>query len=340
MELWLPAEFGADFFRGGDEAWRVAGAAGFLDGFDVAAGDFFAGLDDFADGGAAAGAEVVEITLGGIEREDVGLREVEDVDVVADAGAVGGLVVGAVDFDMILLAEGDFEDVGDQVGFDPVILAKFLRCPGGVEVAERGEGQAVDFFIPTEHGLEHELRLAVGVDRALGEGFVERHAVGNAEGRAGGGEDEFFDAGLHGHVEEVDAAGDIVAEVFRGIGHRLADEGVRGEVHDGFGFRLLEGVAENGAVGEVALVEVRARVDGLGVAFAEIVEYRDLVAAIEKFLDADAADVARAASDQDFFHFRVKRSPAPCGGQSLPLPVSAGCGGRSRCSEAARNSAS
>jgi hypothetical protein len=38
----------------------------------------------------------------------------------------------------------------------------------------------------------------------------------------------------HG-VEEVDAAGDVVAEIFRGIRHRLADERVGGEVHDGVG---------------------------------------------------------------------------------------------------------
>ena len=162
----------------------------------------------------------------------------------------------------------------------------------------------MDFFIPAEDGFEHELRLAVGVDRALGEGFVERHPVGNAEGRAGGGEDEFFHARFDSHVEEVDAGGDIVSEIFRGIGHRLADEGVGGEVHDGLRFCLFEGVAEDRAIAEVALVEVGARVDRFGVALAEIVEHRDLVAAIEKFLDANTADVTGAASDQDFFHIR------------------------------------
>ena len=73
LVLGLPAEGGADFFGCGDEAGGIAGAAGFLYGFDVAAGDLFAGLDDFANGGAAAGAEVVEIALGRAEREDVGL---------------------------------------------------------------------------------------------------------------------------------------------------------------------------------------------------------------------------------------------------------------------------
>ena len=59
LELRLPAEFGADFFRAGDEARRVAGAARLFDDGDFFAGDLFASGDDFADAGAAAGAEVV-----------------------------------------------------------------------------------------------------------------------------------------------------------------------------------------------------------------------------------------------------------------------------------------
>ena len=126
LVLGLPAEGGADFFGRGDEARGIAGAAGFFDGFDVTAGDLFAGLDDFANGGAAAGAEVVEIALRRAEREDVGLCEVEDVDVVAYAGAIGRFVIGAVDFDMVFLAECDLEDIRDQVGLDAVVFAEFL----------------------------------------------------------------------------------------------------------------------------------------------------------------------------------------------------------------------
>ena len=51
LELRLPAEFGADFFRAGDEAWRVAGAARLFDDGDFFAGDLFAGGDDFGSAG-------------------------------------------------------------------------------------------------------------------------------------------------------------------------------------------------------------------------------------------------------------------------------------------------
>ena len=58
-----PAEFAADFIRGSDEAGWISGAAGFLNGFDIGSRDFFAGLDHFANGCSAAGAQIVEITF-------------------------------------------------------------------------------------------------------------------------------------------------------------------------------------------------------------------------------------------------------------------------------------
>jgi hypothetical protein len=49
LELRLPAEFGADFFRAGDEARRVAGAARLFEDGDFLAGDFFARAAHCAD---------------------------------------------------------------------------------------------------------------------------------------------------------------------------------------------------------------------------------------------------------------------------------------------------
>jgi hypothetical protein len=227
----------------------------------------------------------------------MGLSEVEDVDVISNAGAIGRFVIGAIDFDMVFLGERDLENIWDQVGLDAVVFAEFLRGTGGVEVAKGNERQAVNFFIPAEDRLKHELGLAVGIDRTLGEAFIERHAIGDAKGRAGGGEDEFFHAELDGHIEEVDARGDIVTKIFSGICHRLADEGVGGKVHNGFGFRLLEGVAEHRAVTEIALIEIRPSIESFAVALAEIIENSDFIAAVEKFFYADTSDVSGAASD-------------------------------------------
>ena len=60
----------------------------------------------------------------------------------------------------MLLAEGDLEDVGDEVGFDPVVLAEFLGRAGGVEVAQGDEFQAVDAVVPAQDLLEDELAIS------------------------------------------------------------------------------------------------------------------------------------------------------------------------------------
>ena len=110
-----PAEFAFDLVGPGDEPRGVSGSARFFDDLDGLAGDAFARGDDFTDAGSAASAEIEKGALFHSEREHVCGREIKDVDVIANAGAVRRLVVGAVDFDVILLAEGDFEDVRDEV---------------------------------------------------------------------------------------------------------------------------------------------------------------------------------------------------------------------------------
>jgi hypothetical protein len=64
-----------------------------------------------------------------VESEDVGVGEVGYVDVVADAGAVGGGVVVAEDEDLFAASEGDIEDEGDDVGLGLVGFAAVGRAP-------------------------------------------------------------------------------------------------------------------------------------------------------------------------------------------------------------------
>src|SRR5690606_27957974 len=100
LKLGGPAEFAFDSGAAGDEARGVSGAARLFDYGDLFAADGFACCDDFADAGAAAGAEVefsADAAVEVLDGEHVGLGEVDDMDVVADAGTVGGRIVGAVD---------------------------------------------------------------------------------------------------------------------------------------------------------------------------------------------------------------------------------------------------
>src|SRR5690606_24662183 len=75
--------------------------------WNLVAGHLPAGLDDLLDAETVAGAEIQFEGLAGrepLERFDVGVAQVFDVDVIANAGAIGGGIVVAVDGDVLALA--------------------------------------------------------------------------------------------------------------------------------------------------------------------------------------------------------------------------------------------
>ena len=157
-----------------------------------------------------------------------------------------------------------------------MMLAELLARAGGVEVAEGDELQPVNLLIPLEHLLEHQLGFAVGIDRALRQILGHRHAVGRAVGGAGGAEDELLHAALDGGVEQLEAVGDVVVEVLARVGHGFADQRVGGEVHDGVGPGLLDGVQDVVLLLRAAQDEPCPRVHRRAMALAEIVIHRDL----------------------------------------------------------------
>lgn len=71
------------------------------------------------------------------------------------------------------------------MGLDAVMLAELGAGTGGIEVAEGHKIEPVEFAIPLQHLLEHELGFAVGVDRPLRQRFVHGHPVRRTERRAG-----------------------------------------------------------------------------------------------------------------------------------------------------------
>ena len=101
--LGFPAKSAVKFFFAGHQDGGIAGAARRDFARNFAAGDFFGGVEDFEDGEAAAVADVEGFAGDGFdrfERADVGVGDVEDVDVIADAGAIGRGIVRAEDFDV------------------------------------------------------------------------------------------------------------------------------------------------------------------------------------------------------------------------------------------------
>ena len=100
----LPAQ---DFRRplvGGDEHRRIPRPAGLQLGGDLPAGDFPGGVDDLFHGVTVAAAQIEHAAFAALvqmfQGQQMGFRQIPDVDIVPDAGAVGGGIVVAVDADV------------------------------------------------------------------------------------------------------------------------------------------------------------------------------------------------------------------------------------------------
>ena len=155
---------------------------------------------------ALAGAEVDGQRALGIEqvpqRRHVALGQVADVDVVAHAGAVGGVVVVAEDLQLRAPAHGHLRHVGHQVvGRAARVFADqaaFVRAHR-VEVAQGGDLPArVAGHQVAQHRLAHQLGLAVGVGRGQRRVLGDRQLLGNAvDRRARAEHDAPAGAGLH-----------------------------------------------------------------------------------------------------------------------------------------------
>jgi len=187
--LGFPTKGAAKFFLAGDEDGGVAGTAGRNFARNLAAGDLFGGVEDFEDGKAAAVAHVEGFAgngFYGFESAEVGIGDIEDVDVVADTGAVGGRVVRAEDFDVGNNALRGVENFWNEMGFDAMMFAAFGGSASGVEIAESGVLEAGVAAVVRENFFEAKFGFAVGVDGVFGMIFGDGDGVGFAVGGGGG----------------------------------------------------------------------------------------------------------------------------------------------------------
>ena len=153
------------------------------------------------------------------DRAHVGLGDVPDVDVVADAGAVGGGVVDAGDGEGVLLAEGRphelAEDVRRLLGVD---AGRQVRVGADrVEVAQDHRAQLGRGGDVLEDLLHHP--LGAGVRRRRVEGVVLTHLEalgrGGVQGRGRREQHPVLAEALE-RVEELQRLGHVVAVVLVG----------------------------------------------------------------------------------------------------------------------------
>src|SRR5712671_6554307 len=206
---------------------------------------------------------------------EMGIRDIQDMDVVANGGAVWGGVIAAEDRDVRSAALDGLQDQGNEMGFWAAGFSAMGRGAGYVEIAEGDEVESSIFAIVGEDIFKGELGFAVRIDGGLGMVLRDGDDVGLAVNGTGGGEDEVADAVAKHGVEKENAAG-YVGDVERaGSFHGLLDEGCAGEMHHGVDGVAAEDFVEGGGVAEIGLVKGDLRGDGGAMAFAEVVDSDD-----------------------------------------------------------------
>src|SRR5260370_7379667 len=230
----LPAEDALELSLAGDQDGRIAGAPRPELAGNLATGDALGGRNHFQNGKAAALAHVEGLAGNAVdlfERADVGMSDVEEVEVIEKGSAIGSRGVRSEDVDMRDDAGGSVQYPRDEMSFDAMMLAALLRSSCGVEIAERNVLETGVELIVRENLFEHELRFSVRIDGRLamifGNGNDFRFAIG---GRGGRKNKSFYAAAGNG-VGQGQPAGDD-----GGVGntrhtYRVGDQGLGGEVN-------------------------------------------------------------------------------------------------------------
>ncbi len=134
----------------------------------------------------------------------MGAHQIGDVDVVADAGAVGRRVVGAEHIHLGAFAESCLDRHLDEMGcaLGGLPGAQLGVGAGDVEITQDHVIEGVGDAGIAQHDLGHELRGAVGRHRGHRIILADRHLGGVAVDRCGRGEDELVDAAPDGAFDQ------------------------------------------------------------------------------------------------------------------------------------------
>ena len=176
--------------------------------------------------GGAAGHEVVQ-------SQEVRSDDVADVYVVADARAVGGVVVVSEEAELCPLHYGAYY-AGDEVrlGLVPLPCPPGAVRPHDVEVPEADRVQSVRAGVLVDRPLHCELREPVRVDRLRGRVLADRNHLGFAVHGGRRGEHEIRHTVPPDRLQQVHRPCDVVQAVLLGVRDRFPDLGDGGEMDD------------------------------------------------------------------------------------------------------------
>ena len=125
----MPTEERARALCIGHQTGGVAGAADIFDNLEIAARDFFDRRNHLAHTAPRAGAQIDRLEPCRVLRQQMRHRghmprgQIGDVDIIADAGAIGRVVIRAVDPDLRARALRRLDHQWDQMGLGIVPLA-------------------------------------------------------------------------------------------------------------------------------------------------------------------------------------------------------------------------
>src|SRR5260370_952822 len=163
----FPTKHALELFLAGDEDSGITGTARTQFARDLAAGDALGRIDDFQDREAAAVADVESFAGNAVDllkRADVGIGDIEDVDVVAEAGSVRCGIVRAENIDMGQSTAGGVENPRNEMSLDAMMLRAFLGGSRSVEITEGHVLEPGVDAVIRENLVEYELGFTIGVE--------------------------------------------------------------------------------------------------------------------------------------------------------------------------------
>ncbi len=217
-----------------------------------------------------------------LQRPNVRVGKVGDVDIVAHAGAVGRVVIASEHVDVVALTDRGLDRDLDQVSRS---LADLPRPPvgigaGDVEIAKGAIVERIGGGAVGQHPLGHQLGCAIGIYRLLGLLLVDRHPLGSSVDRGGRREEDMPDARIDRDGDQRMGRDGVVAVIVERLLDAFGNDDRAGEMHDGAGPPLGENALEQLGVGDRSFVEGDVLRDDLAGPGGQIVDHRDRPAAV------------------------------------------------------------
>src|SRR3954447_24842286 len=161
--------------------------------------------------------------------------------------------------------------------------------PGGVEIPQARKPKFVGTVVGLERLFKEQLGDTIRIHRLPESVLFDGNLGGFAINSAGGRENDLFDAGVQGSIQQRETAFHIVVKILSGIRDGLADIGASGKMHDGVGTRQHFG--KGTGIEHITLHEFETGGERI-IACAEIVEDDDIVAGAPESPGGMTADVS------------------------------------------------